>query len=154
MCVCVCVCVCSSDISCVLSVLTVLDGDKFSPCLCDKIVILLSHLIDRLDRSRLKLAFRLHNQCHWWEIWPQSNSHYFVGNQFSLKCIRVFLPSLWWIFIVLFWSGNSFSSAFENSLISLMIFPSVFLFFLSRYLLSHRLTIFLTLFSYFLHCPR
>lgn len=41
---------CSSDTSCVLLVLTVLEGGKLSPCLCARIFILLSHLISSLNR--------------------------------------------------------------------------------------------------------
>lgn len=42
---------------CVVLVLTMLEGRKLRPCLYDNIFILLSHLIDSLDRSRFKLIF-------------------------------------------------------------------------------------------------
>lgn len=55
------VCVCSSDISCILLVLTMLEGRKLRPCLCDGIFILLSHLIDSLGRTRFKFIFLIIN---------------------------------------------------------------------------------------------
>ena len=135
-------CVCSCQYP-VFSWLPPLFEGRFSPCLWDKICVLLSYWSDSLTRSRLKLIFLLYNQCHWWEIAYQSNSRSFAGSRFS-EVFRLpwyvfswfIIPDatpcalLIWKFIFFnFWKFCYFFDDFT---------PSVFLFFLSRHPLSQR----------------